>query len=249
MFFPSFSFLQLYLRHLHTSQQFARLNQKKRLFVEERGKDVFSEYASFLREPSAQASLFAVVGGKLSEGINFSDDLGRCIAIVGMPYPNKEDVVLKERMQYMDARKPGSGQQFYSNLCIKAVNQAIIAPSNIEAHVNTLPGLLFKDSQQRPWEVVVRVFDDHVEVSHVRGGGGAALLLRTLLATALFNTHITDPSSTGARPRPSPWCPAVSSPASAAQRTAADCPSPPASGRTAGPARAGAPPCPACPTT
>ena len=125
VFFPSFSFLQLYLRHLHTSQQFARLNQKKRLFVEERGKDVFSEYASFLREPSAQASLFAVVGGKLSEGINFSDDLRRCIAIVGMPYPNKEDVVLKERMQYMDARKPGSGQQFYSNLCIKAVNQAI----------------------------------------------------------------------------------------------------------------------------
>ena len=125
VFFPSFSFLQLYLRHLHTTQEFSRLNQKKRLFVEERGKDVFSEYASFLSDPSAQASLFAVIGGKLSEGINFSDDLGRCIAIVGMPYPNKEDVVLKERMQYLDARNPGSGQQFYSNLCIKAVNQAI----------------------------------------------------------------------------------------------------------------------------
>ena len=61
------------------------------------------------------------------------------------------------------------GEDTPAGHCLKAVNQAIIAPSNIEAHVNTLPGLLFKDSQQRPWEVVVRVFDDHVEVSHVRG--------------------------------------------------------------------------------
>lgn len=61
------------------------------------------------------------------------------------------------------------GEDTPAGRCLKAVNQAIIAPSNIEAHVNTLPGLPFKDSQQRPWEVVVRVFDDRVEVSHVRG--------------------------------------------------------------------------------
>lgn len=52
--------------------------------------------------------------------------------------------------------------------CMKAINQAIIAPSTIEAHITTFPGLPFKDSQQHPWVVVVRVYDDAVEVSHLR---------------------------------------------------------------------------------
>ena len=125
VFFPSFSFLQLFVCYLHSSQQYSQLTQKRRLFVEEHGKDVFKEYASYLSKDDAGAALFAVVGGKLSEGINFSDDLGRCIAIVGMPYPNKNDVVLKEKMRYLDKQRPGTGQEFYSNLCMKAVNQAI----------------------------------------------------------------------------------------------------------------------------
>jgi len=53
--------------------------------------------------------------------------------------------------------------------CLKAVNQAIIAPGNKEALGNLLPGVFFKDSQQRPWQIVIRVFDDHTEVSHLRG--------------------------------------------------------------------------------
>jgi hypothetical protein len=52
---------------------------------------------------------------------------------------------------------------------LRATNQAVVAPSTIEAHVGMMPTLLFKDSGARPWEVVVRLTDTGVEVAHLRG--------------------------------------------------------------------------------
>ena len=81
------------------------------------------------------ALLFAVVGAKLSEGLNFSDDLARAVIIVGLPFANLASPELRERMNYVNRQqekqggRAGSakdaGTELYENMCMNAVNQSI----------------------------------------------------------------------------------------------------------------------------
>ncbi|XP_042324008.1 ATP-dependent DNA helicase DDX11 isoform X2 [Sceloporus undulatus] len=97
---------------------------------------VLAEYAKCIKRcsqtvgPMTGALLFSVVGGKMSEGINFSDDLGRCVIMVGMPYPNIKSPELQEKIAYLDKTMPKTagqapGRTLIDNLCMKAVNQSI----------------------------------------------------------------------------------------------------------------------------
>ncbi len=77
--------------------------------------------------------LLAVIGGSLSEGINFSDALGRGVVVIGLPFPNPHSPEWKAKMDYISqkasATASGIGKtaarEFYENACMRAVNQCI----------------------------------------------------------------------------------------------------------------------------
>jgi chromosome transmission fidelity protein 1 len=105
----------------------ARLAAVKRIFAETRGADLDALLPPYRVAAATMrgALLFAIVGGKLSEGFNFSDELARAVAVVGMPYPYKGDPELDARMKYLERQERGAGEQFYRAQCMTAVNQSI----------------------------------------------------------------------------------------------------------------------------
>eukprot|EP00931_Biecheleriopsis_adriatica_P089373 TRINITY_DN6351_c0_g1_i1.p1 TRINITY_DN6351_c0_g1~~TRINITY_DN6351_c0_g1_i1.p1 ORF type:complete len:884 (-),score=190.74 TRINITY_DN6351_c0_g1_i1:49-2700(-) len=91
--------------------------------------NILVRFATKVREEGG-ALLLAVSGGKLSEGIDFKDQLCRLVVVVGLPYPNASDLALLEKMRFLDASRsrglPGlTGREFYTARCMKAVNQCI----------------------------------------------------------------------------------------------------------------------------
>jgi DNA excision repair protein ERCC-2 len=47
------------------------------------------------------AVLFSVARGKVSEGIDFSNQYGRCVILFGIPYVNTESRILKARLEFL----------------------------------------------------------------------------------------------------------------------------------------------------
>ncbi|RCN47764.1 DNA repair helicase [Ancylostoma caninum] len=125
-FFTSYDYLAQFLSLIEKDGIVKKCQFKKALFVEARGgsADVWDRFTSAVRVGNG-AILFAVAGGKLSEGINFSDELGRAVFMVGMPYPNRNSVELREKMKYLDSQISGGGSQLYQSLCMHTINQAI----------------------------------------------------------------------------------------------------------------------------
>jgi chromosome transmission fidelity protein 1 len=152
VFFPSYSYLDMVKKRWERAgadvqkSVWERLGSKKALFTDGRdakvGEDVLTEYAAAI-DTGKGALLLSVVGGKLSEGINFSDRLGRCVVIVGLPFPNVQSPEWKAKLRYVEdstaKRLVGSGvsepeskargkqaaREFYENACMRAVNQSV----------------------------------------------------------------------------------------------------------------------------
>ena len=144
VFFPSYAYLdQVTKRWQHASvggvkNIWSQLLEQKCVFREFKEKagvdDVLSEYSKAI-DAGKGGLLLSVVGGKMSEGINFSDKLGRGVVVVGLPFPNMQSAEWTAKLEYIEKRAVERGgsqgdakaasREFYENACMRAVNQSI----------------------------------------------------------------------------------------------------------------------------
>lgn len=128
-FFTSYDNLNRFISHLKERKIIDTIKLSKDVYIEPRNSSqsekILDEYSKSVKAKKG-AIIFSVVGGKLSEGMNFSDDLGRCVIVVGLPYPNKSSPELTEKMDFIRKNISASAaSDYYENLCMKAVNQSI----------------------------------------------------------------------------------------------------------------------------
>ena len=137
------------------------IERKKKVLYESRetgtGTDALLQEYTEVVDSGSGALLLSVVGGKLSEGINFSDKLGRGVFIVGLPFPNIRSAVWQAKIKYIEEKtyrqSSGSesekktnastaGRDFYENACMRAVNQCI---GRAIRHVNDYAAIIMVD--------------------------------------------------------------------------------------------------------
>ncbi|CAF0941820.1 unnamed protein product [Rotaria sordida] len=135
VFFCSYDHLQKTYAYFEKTFVLNKIVSKKKIFMEpKRSSDVDTILTNYTKsiKNGAGGILFSIVGGKMSEGINFSDELARCVCVVGMPYPNIGSAEMIEKMRYLDSMRLKSttagetaGRAYYENTCWKAINQSI----------------------------------------------------------------------------------------------------------------------------
>jgi regulator of telomere elongation helicase 1 len=120
-FFASFSALD------DMSKQLKADNKSNKEIIIEPRDSWFMKNAlrDFKAKAPEGATLFAVCRGKMSEGIDFSDEFARGVCVIGIPFPNISDFKVDLHRKWLESRSKGSGSRWYTEMAIRAVNQAI----------------------------------------------------------------------------------------------------------------------------
>ncbi|KAJ2838752.1 DEAD H (Asp-Glu-Ala-Asp His) box helicase 11, partial [Coemansia sp. 'formosensis'] len=160
-FFPSYALLDRMHRNWTAAGIIDRIAKRKPVFVESSTSsgDVLEMYSTRIKAVgSTGALLLSVVGGRLSEGINFSDDLGRAVVMVGVPFPSLASPELAERLAYYEGMTGAQStavngvigsmgpraKELYESLCMRAVNQSI---GRAIRHRNDYAAIVFLDTR------------------------------------------------------------------------------------------------------
>eukprot|EP00760_Papus_ankaliazontas_P032228 PhM_4_TR5700/c0_g1_i2/m.94731/K11273/DDX11, CHL1, CTF1; chromosome transmission fidelity protein 1 len=156
VFFSSYSYVEEMINAWRDSGLLTDLEGVKPVQWERRDQNVdhvlYDYRAAVDKDPTRGAVLLGVMGGKLSEGINFSDHYGRCVVVVGLPYANPNDVEINAKLDYLRDRKSNNTDSagtvdrmaYFDAQCMTVVNQTI---GRVIRHANDHATIILLDSR------------------------------------------------------------------------------------------------------
>ncbi|KAJ4461334.1 putative Regulator of telomere elongation helicase 1 [Paratrimastix pyriformis] len=184
VFFPSYGFMDQCMQTWHGSHGgpplWDRIGEQKVALVEpKQSSQLNPAIQTYLSAVAAGrgAVFFAVCRGKLSEGLDFADRNCRAAVITGLPYAQVKDPWVQLKRDFIDERRlPNfSGQTWYTQQAVRAVNQAI---GRVIRHKDDYGSIILLDdrfrtttSQLSLWlRPYVRPFDDFGQAMQSLGG-------------------------------------------------------------------------------
>lgn len=163
MFFPSYTLMDKLETRWRQTGIWDQIDAIKTMYSEPRkaGKDfdkLLDEYKYAVASGRAGtagtktgAVFIAVYRGKVSEGIDFSNDNARAVLAVGIPFPSVKELQVSLKRQYQDEKsrvdkKLVSGHVWYQLQAFRALNQAL---GRCIRHRNDYGTILLLDSRHR----------------------------------------------------------------------------------------------------
>lgn len=137
VFFPSHSLLDKLVRRWKETGSWDGIRKatNKKLMLEPKNQAHLDSLLGKYRQATTEAGgaiLFAVCRGRVSEGMDFTNDGARGVVMVGVPYPNVKDLQVGLKRDHNDRAvsvkgKSGilSGSVWYSQQAFRALNQAV----------------------------------------------------------------------------------------------------------------------------
>jgi hypothetical protein len=111
-------------------------------------------YSEIFENDKKGAILMGVCRGRISEGLDFSDNAARLVIIVGIPYPNMSDAKVVLKKDYLDRKMKNvnipienrqlNGKDWYNQQATRAVNQAI---GRVIRHVQDYGAIILCDDR------------------------------------------------------------------------------------------------------
>ncbi|KAJ3429161.1 regulator of telomere elongation helicase [Anaeramoeba flamelloides] len=159
-FFPSFNLMNTCIAFWNNSGHINKISQYKTPIIEPKSNSQLKEQLMKFEKLNKNkgAIFFAVSRGKVSEGVDFSDDNGRVVILTGIPFAAKNDPKIKSKKEYLNTKRITdqksksqfsntprlNGNQWYCQEALKACNQAI---GRIIRHKNDFGAIILLDER------------------------------------------------------------------------------------------------------